>query len=513
MSQTVKTYGSLVARNTLLNFIGQIVPLLVGIVVIPFIVRGLGIERFGILSLAWVVLGYFGIFDVGLGRATTKYVAEALGQDNKDQVPRLVWTAVVIQGIFGLIGALVLIGITWLFLGNILNVPKELLKEASATFYIIALGLPLVLVSSSFSGLLEATQRFDLLNAIKTPSSILTFLLPLIGIFLGFKLPGIVTLILVSRLVVLMVLVAFGFRVIPKLCEFSISLALLPRLFAYGGWITVTSVVGPMLVYLDRFLIAFLLSVASVTYYTIPYEAVTRLWIIPISLTMSLFPAFSALEVIGDRKKIEKFFARSVKYVLLLLCPIVLLLVLFAQPILQLWLGIDFAMQSKVVLQILALGVMVNSLAHIPYTLLQGIGRPDLTAKFHLIEMPFHLAITWVLIGYWGISGAAVAWTIRVTVDAMLLFIAAFKVCQLSPRLLLNGGLILTCVILSLLVGMAYGIRSLAGTTSFFVESILFIALLGLFARIVWKNIFDSLDRGMILGILRPWERSSKASL
>jgi len=75
--------GKLLARNTLLNFIGQILPLIVGVVTIPFVIQGLGTERFGLLSLAWVVLGYFAIFDLGLGRATTKFVAEALGRGDE----------------------------------------------------------------------------------------------------------------------------------------------------------------------------------------------------------------------------------------------------------------------------------------------------------------------------------------------------------------------------------------------------------------------------------------------
>lgn len=97
MNRVMETRGSLLARNTLLNFIGQVVPLLVGVVTVPFIIRGLGTERFGLLSLAWVVMGYFTIFDLGLGRATTKFVAEALGKGDEDQVPRLVWTAVTVQ--------------------------------------------------------------------------------------------------------------------------------------------------------------------------------------------------------------------------------------------------------------------------------------------------------------------------------------------------------------------------------------------------------------------------------
>jgi O-antigen/teichoic acid export membrane protein len=63
------TSGRLLARNTIWNLIGQLVPLLVGMVAIPPLVRGLGIDRFGLLSLVWVIIGYFSFFDLGLGRA------------------------------------------------------------------------------------------------------------------------------------------------------------------------------------------------------------------------------------------------------------------------------------------------------------------------------------------------------------------------------------------------------------------------------------------------------------
>jgi len=89
--------GRLLARNALLNFVGQAASLVVGVVTIPIIIHGLGTERFGLLSLAWVILSYFSIFDLGLGRATTKYVAEALGKGEEEQMPRIVWTTVVVQ--------------------------------------------------------------------------------------------------------------------------------------------------------------------------------------------------------------------------------------------------------------------------------------------------------------------------------------------------------------------------------------------------------------------------------
>jgi len=498
--------GKILARNTILNFIGQVIPLLVGVITIPFIVRGLGIERFGLLSLAWVVLGYFTIFDLGLGRATTKYVAEALGKGEEDQVPSLVWTAVTVQAILGVVGALVLFGITPLLVERILNIPTELVGEAKFTFYLLALSIPVVLISSSFRGVLEAAQRFELVNAVKCPTSILTFLLPLVGLLLGFRLPGIVVLILVARFGALLTFVVMNLRIFPRLRIYSGSFTFFARLFAYGGWITVTNIVGPILVYSDRFLIGSILSIAMVAYYSAPYDAVTRLWIIPASLNMTLFPAFSTLEGTKDRQKLGILFAHSIKYVLLVLGVAILMIGLFAKEILQIWLGADFAIKSTVALQILAFGVLINSLAHIPFALLQGIGRPDLPAKFHLLELPLYIGLVWFLISQWGIAGAAVAWTLRGALDAFLLFGATFKIYRFSPRLLITNGATLACFALVILAGASYGLKTLTGTLPLLAQSLLVLGLLALFALFAWKSILDNSERGAILNVVKLWK-------
>ncbi|MDF2953372.1 MAG: Membrane protein involved in the export of O-antigen and teichoic acid [Thermodesulfobacterium sp.] len=506
-SSQLQISGKLLARNTLLNFLGQVVPLLVGVVTIPFIVQGLGTKRFGLLSLAWVVLSYFTIFDLGLGRATTKFVAEALGRCEEEQIPQIVWTAITIQAILGLLGALVLVGITPILVEHILNIPPDLVREAKATFYLLALSVPVVLASGSFRGVLEASQRFDLVNAVKIPTSALTFFLPLVGLWLGFKLPGIVVLILFARIGALVTYTIMNFHINPKLRKYPSSLSFLPHLFAFGGWVTISSIVSPVLVYLDRFLIGSLLSISAVAYYSAPYEAVTRLWIIPASLVMTIFPVFSALEGIKDRQRLGILFVRSVKYILLTLWPVVLVVMLFAKEALQIWLGDEFAAKSTLALQILALGVLINSLARIPFALLQGIGRPDIPAKFHLLELPFYIGIAYLLVSHWGIAGAATAWTIRVAVDTLLLFVAAFKISRLSPCLLITNGLILEIFLLLLLGGLAYALRCLTDTFSLLIQVILFGVLFSIFAWFFWRIVLDALDRDIILKVVKIWHR------
>jgi len=491
--------GSLLARNTLLNFIGQVLPLLVGVVTMPFTVRGLGTERFGLLSLAWVILGYFAVFDLGLGRATTKFVAEALGKGEQDRVPGLVWTTVATQALLGAAGGLTLAAVTPLLVERALNVPPYLVREASSAFYVLAVGVPVTLISGSFVGVLGAAQRFDLVNAVKIPASCLTYLLPLLGLALGLGLPAIVALILAARLAALIAFLVLNLRLIPGLKRWSAEFSLFRSLFSFGAWVTISSIVSPILVYLDRFLIGSVLSMSAVAYYSAPYEVVTRLLIIPGSLTTALFPAFSALEAVRDRGRASLFFARSIKYILLALGPVVLLIGLFAREGLQIWLGPDFASESTAALQILGVGVLINSLAQVPFALLQGVGRPDLPAKFHLLELPLYVGVAWLMICRWGIAGAAGAWTLRVTLDAALLFGAAFRGCQLPPSLLSTNGMPRALYAVISLGAAAYAVRKLFMVHPLLVQALMVLGLLVCFAWFCWWGILNPSERGLFI--------------
>ncbi|HOQ68170.1 MAG TPA: polysaccharide biosynthesis C-terminal domain-containing protein [Candidatus Atribacteria bacterium] len=256
----------------------------------------------------------------------------------------------------------------------------------------------------------------------------------------------------------------------------------------------VASIIGPILIYLERFLIGSLLPMSSVAYYSAPYEAVTRLWVIPASLSMTLVPVFSILEGIKDKEKLRTLFARSLKYVLLVMGSIIILVEVFAEGILQIWLGADFVTRSTSVLQILGLGVLINSFAQTPFAFLQGIGRPDIPAKFSLFELPVYIAIVCFFISQWGITGAAAAWTVRVTLAALLLFGATFELYRLSLRLLSIDGVILTGFTILLLIATAYVLKSLLGFLSIFAQLTPLLALVGLFAWFTWVKGMDAVE-------------------
>jgi O-antigen/teichoic acid export membrane protein len=145
--------------------------------------------------------------------------------------------------------------------------------------------------------------------------------------------------------------------------------------------------------------------------------------------------------------------ARGVKYVFLALFPVILVAVVFARDGLAVWLGLDFARRGARLLQFLAVGTLINGLAQIPFALVQGCGRPDIVAKFHLAELPLYLVTAWWLIRAHGLEGAAIAWVARVTVDALLLFIAARRLLPAGSLVFREAGWIAAPVTVTLALG------------------------------------------------------------
>ena len=222
---------------------------------------------------------------------------------------------------------------------------------------------------------------------------------------------------------------------------------------------TVSNVLGPLMVTFDRFLIGSIISIAAVAYYSIPYEVVTKLWLISSALVGVLFPVFSATSV-TDRTRLAYLYESGVKYIFVVLLPLTLLLVVFAPEGLSVWLGSDFAHNSAPVARLLAIAVLLNSMAQVPFTHLQSVGRPDVTAKFHLMELPVYLVTLFFLARHFGITGVAVAWLLRVMLDSFLLFWFSFRLlpeCRfIVTRLpLMIGGALALNLAAALITGVA----------------------------------------------------------
>lgn len=493
----IEITGKLLTKNWALNLAGQVVPLIVAVAAMPFVIHELGSERFGILSIAWVLLSYSTLLDLGLGRATTKFVAEHLGRDESEKLPSVLWTSVWAQLALGLAGALLFAAVTSPLVEH-LRMSPALRAETKVSFFILAGSLPIVLVGNAFRAVLEANQRFDLVNYVRVPVNSSIFLLPALALPLGIGLPGIVLLLVLARLAATIAYLSLCLWYFPVLrSSYSADATIIRTLLAYGGWVTVSNLASPLMSNLDRFFIGSIISVSAVGYYTAPFEAVSRCTVLPGSLASTIFPAFSSLEASDSRNKLEELCVRSLKSLLLLLGPLLMFIIVFAREILRIWLGFDFAANGALVLQILAAGTLINSLAYVPSFLLQGVDRPDLTAKFHMLELPVYLGLLWVLLRQMGISGAALAWSLRAAIDALLLF-GAVVFCKWIPLKALLGNGLLKSALLTLLFGVLLAFTRLMASSIWLSGLCAVVLLLG-FALTAWRFLLDGTDRSLVL--------------
>jgi O-antigen/teichoic acid export membrane protein len=431
--------GNTLARNALLSFVAQATPLVVALVALPVLIRGLGTQRFGAFQLAWVILAYFAAFDLGLGRAASKFVAEYVARGERDAVRHAVTAAAGVQLVTALLGAGMLTAAVPTLVHHVLKVPPGLTGEVRRAFYLLAIALPAVLGASTYSGVLQAVQRFDLVTRVQVATSVLTYGLPLAVLQLGGGLGAVVGAVVAVRLLALVAYVALAYRAVPDLRgRLHFEWPTLTRMAAFGGWVSISNVASPLMLYLDRYVIGSVLGLAAVAYYTAPYDVIVRLTIVPASIVPPLFPAFSAFGGVGDTRRLTELFSRAAKYLALTMVPIAAALVALAPPGLAAWLGGDFARHATLPAQILAAGIMVNAMAQLPFAALQAVGRADLPAKFHLAELPCYVALLIFLVSHLGITGAALAWGARVTLDAVLLYWAALRHLAIDALLLLR---------------------------------------------------------------------------
>ena len=498
ITETEPISGSLLTRNWVLNLLGWVVPLSVALVAIPYVVRGLGAERFGVLSIASALLGYFGIFDLGLGRATTKFVAELLARREPERLPKVVWVSIWVQIAFGVVGTLITVSVIPIAVDRYLKISPALIAETRTSLFVLSTSLCVVLVGNALRGVLEAGQMFSVVNYVKVPTNTSMFLLPAVGVFFHLSLPGIVWLLVGARVFATVAYLGACLRYFPTLRGHYVpDQSSIRPLLLFGGWVTVSNFITPLLAYIDRFFIGSLVSMSAVGYYSAPYEAINRAWVVPATLAATLFPAFTNLDTGGSRRRMEELCARSLKSLLLLSAPTLLLLALFARQILRWWLGAEFASQSTLTLQILALGMLINSVTLVPFSLLQGVGRPDLTGIFSVVELLFQIGACWFLVRHFGIAGAALAWTLKALLDALLVFGAVFWLNSVSFSSLLQNGIRRTLLAVGTLGASLAILWQVHGP---FPVQVLVAAILVLgFILISWTHVLDSRDRTLLL--------------
>jgi O-antigen/teichoic acid export membrane protein len=465
--------------------LGYGIPIIAALIFIPILINGLGNEKFGILNLAWMIIGYFSFFDFGIGKGLTKIVAEKISSDQADQIPVLFWTSLILMLMISSIIAVLLLFFVPFFV-NLFNVSQNLKQETIYTFYVLCLSIPIVSTAAGLRGVLEAHLKFGTINVVRIVLGLFTFVGPIVCLVFTNSLLWIVIVLLIIRVLIWLWYLQICIKTNPGIKSKGVlDFKSIKPVIKFSAWISLVNIIGPVILYADRFIIGVLISATAISYYAVSYEVVSKLLLISGALVGVLFPVFSA-SYFSSPEVSKKIFLRGIKFIFLIIYPIVFLIVIFAFEGMGVWLGDNFADNSALILQLLAIGILFNSISSIPNNFFQGTGQPRIPALINLIELPFYLLAMWLTIKHWGIQGAAITYMVAAAADALIMFAFARRKFKVAFESHLN---LLAFLLMIIILFVPFFLNSIQ------FKIIFAFIVLSLFIVLGWKHFLTAEER------------------
>ncbi|MEM5286928.1 flippase, partial [Paraburkholderia sabiae] len=407
-----------ILRNVVINLIGLVLPTFVSLVTVPSYIKLLGVERYGVISLVWTLIGYFSILDLGMSMAAQNHISKARASNDADACEQVFWSATWLNLATGIVGGLVIYFGAALYTAYFSKVSPELQHEVYMALPWLAVAIPLANVSWVFAGAINGAERFGIYNTNQTLGTFLFQLLPLAAAWMmGPTLQNVLAAAVITRFLLAVLLGRAALDVLGIRRIYRPRYAVARELFEFGSWMLIASITSVVAESLDRVMLGTSLGARFVTYYTVPQNLVTRLNIVPTAMQRTLFPRLSAV----GRDDADVIMRQSLEFLNGVFTPVALVAMIVLEPFLRAWVGSEIADVAGPVGRILIISVWLVGQANLARILIQSQVHPASAARLGLFELPFFAGALWFGITHFGLTGAAVVVAARGLFDYVVL--------------------------------------------------------------------------------------------
>ena len=420
-----------VVKGSLWTLTGQVLPLFISLSATPFVIRLLGSEGYGVLVLIGLIPAYLSFADFGMSIASTKFGSEAYASGSPESEAKVVRTAALVSFLTSFPIAAVIFVFS-LPLVKWWNVPEHFLREANLALKLAAVIFVLNFLSGVFNTPQLSRLRMDLNTLVTAGFRTAGIILTPIVLYLGGGIDGVLVILLSASLLTLLSHLFVSGRLLNELFRLSINPAIIKPMLKFGGPLMLGGVASILLVNLEKGILARVVSVKSLAYYSVAFTLATMATMFSASMIQSLVPAFSQLLAPEKRSELNQLFSRGLRLNLIILLPGITFLFVIARPFFTVWAGADFGRESTLPFYVLLFGLFFNVIAYLPHSILTASGRTDVIAKMYWAELIPYVVLVTILTTYFGAVGAAAAWSLRVLVDAVLLIWLAKKLVGIS---------------------------------------------------------------------------------
>lgn len=447
MNQTInKQTSKSIFRNVIYGSLTWILPIGLGFVATPIIVRSLGNSDYGIYAL---VLGFISYsFTFNFGRAITKYVAEYRITGDSEKIRDVVSASFFLNIVIGLAGVFTMCLLASWLVGTVFNIEPEAHGKTITAIYIASGIIFLWMLSQVFTSVLQGIQRFDVYSKIFTANSFVLTLGNLVLVYFGY---GLLALLTWNFSVLSIFFVVFGYTAKRLLPEFGITFKFkaetLKLVLRYSSAIVATQLLANLLLLFERGLITHKLGSESLTYYVVPMSLGLYLHGFVASLAQVVFPLASELK--SDPEKLLRLYSKATKVICLLVVFVVVSVSVESPLFLQLWMGESFAVNSSnlLVLHIICFGLI--AILSVAWQMTEGLGFPQFNTVATAVCTTIGILLMILLSNNLGNYGVAVARLMGFIVMFFSIFVVEkmfFKKVQVRFWMALTGNLALAAI-------------------------------------------------------------------
>lgn len=416
------------------SFAGQFLPAVLGLLAVPILLEAIGAARFGALSLILTISGYFNLFDLGLGRALVQGIARRVGEGRRGEIRNFFATGTAMLLLLGAVSGALLILLSGRIADFLVAGNPAIRAEMTDSIRITGLFMPFVLLSTGMVSLLTALHRQAELNLIRIPSGIAFQAAPLLVVPWS---PSLVWIVVAGCVVRVVSTALQGMQAMRILREGASGQGRrvaedARELVSVGGWMMGSNLLATLFMYADRFVLGRLAGLEGVATYAVAMDLLMKVWALHAPVAAVLFPAFSHAHATSGRLA-SRFYRLSLLAFALPFFPIFLSMSLLGEVGMRLWIGGSHYEEAARILGILCAGVLLNLLANLPSSLMQAAGRASTVTIIAIAEAPAYAVVLILWTRSHGVVGAAWAWSARVAVDSIVMFVAARRILGVAP--------------------------------------------------------------------------------
>lgn len=382
---------------------------LISFLLLPYIIKKLSVEGYGIYILITSLVGFYGMLDLGLGNALIKYVAELYELKENEKLNLYINSTVIFQGIIGIIALIVTLFFSKNIL-DILNISDEHLTEATTALKLCALGFFFNFISSAYSSVLQGLQLYKLTSLVGSFFNLVLNVLVAVVLYMGY---GLIGSIIVNVVIAIVTFACYYILVKNRVPKYRLSIFIkikaLKEIIVFSLFIFLSKISAIISNYVVKFVISFFLGPTAVTYYTVPSKIVGAVGGIASSGLSSFFPFTSQLNARQSDREIKALFLKGSRIFIASVTPINIFICLFSYQILSIWMGRDFAEETWFVLSIISFSSYVGGFSAIPNLIILGKGNSKLIGLFSIFTIVLYAIFLPILTKLFGIIGTSFA--------------------------------------------------------------------------------------------------------